>query len=133
MLDLKAFAGDRYRITLDPSAEDDTDHESKLWCYRIPGRTLGEHSSFVSVHAADTLAAWSDRPSIVRKLASLDGCRVHQRGDHEIRVLFPPGRLDEVCAIIEAKRRRRMTAEQREAARDRLAPWRFEKARTSAS
>ena len=109
MIDLKALAGDRYKITLDESAELDPSWEGRLWYYQIPGRRAGSKHSLISVHGKDTLAAWSDRYSIVRKLESLPGVTVHQRGDHEIRVLFPPSRLDEVAEVIEARRRRRMS------------------------
>jgi hypothetical protein len=36
MIDLKAIAGDRYRITVDESATIDTAREARRWYYRIP-------------------------------------------------------------------------------------------------
>jgi hypothetical protein len=133
VLDLKQLAGARYKIVLDPSSQVDTDRETRLWCYRIPGKAAGkppdQKTSFISVHGPETLAAWSDRPRIVRRLAALPFAHTHQRGDREIRVLFPVDRLDEVCAVIQAKRRRQVS----EAERLRLAemgrrhsPWRLQ-------
>jgi hypothetical protein len=111
MIDLRAFAGDRYRITLDPSAEDDTDHESRLWFFRIPCKY-----GFISVHGPAMLAAWTGSPKMVAKLIALDGLRVHQRGDREVRCLFPPERLDAVAELLQARRKRQVS----EATRQRL-------------
>jgi hypothetical protein len=108
MFDLKAFAGDRYRVALDPSAEDDPRSE-RLWLYRIPCRY-----GFISVHGEDTLAASTDRRGLIRRLVALEGVRVHQRGDREARVLFPPGRLDSVAGLLRARRRVRLSPEERE-------------------
>jgi hypothetical protein len=108
MLDLKAQFGDRYQITYDESATDDTDRETRLWCARISCRF-----GFISVHGPDTLAAWSNHRSVVKRLAELAGVRVHQRGDHEIRVTFASDRLEEIACILRAKRRRRLSEEHR--------------------
>jgi hypothetical protein len=108
MFDLKAFAGDRYRIALDPSAEDDPRSE-RLWLYRVPCRY-----GFISLHGEGMLAAWTGNRGIIARLIALDGVRVHQRGDREVRVLFPPERLDAVAELLRARRRVRLSPEERE-------------------
>jgi hypothetical protein len=136
MVDLKVLADGRWQVTLDESATLDTDRETKLWCYRIPGQRVGKQSSFVSVHGPETLAVWSDRRNVVHALEALakaEGWRIHQRGDHEIRILFPPDRLPEIASIIRARKVPRMTEEQKAAAKERLAPWAFEKGRTASA
>jgi hypothetical protein len=109
MIDLKAQFGDRYRITPDESSSVDTDRETRLWCHRIPCRY-----GFISVHGEDTLAAWTDRRGMIRRLVALEGVRLHQRGDREARVLFPPDRLDSVAGLLRARRRVRLSPEERE-------------------
>jgi hypothetical protein len=89
----------------------DTDRETRLWCYRIPCKY-----GFISVHGPATLAAWTGSPKMVAKLVALDGVRVHQQGDREIRVLFPSERLDAVAELLRARRKRQVS----EATRQRL-------------
>jgi hypothetical protein len=130
MLDLKTLAGDRYRITLDPSAEGEPRSE-RCWYYRIPGQSTGGRTSFISVHGPGMLAAWSNRRQIVRRLESLPGVCIHQRGDDEIRILFAVDRLEEVATIIRARRRPQMSEAQRRASKERLS--RFQFSRTSSA
>jgi hypothetical protein len=111
MIDLRAFAGDRYRITLDESATVDTDRETRLWCYRMPCKY-----GFISVWGEDTLAAYTDRPKMIAKLIAVPGVTVRQRGDAECRVTFPPDRLDTVAELLQARRKRQVS----EATRQRL-------------
>jgi hypothetical protein len=107
MLDLKSLAADRYRITLDESASEDTDRETKLWCYRLPCRY-----GFISVHGVNTLAAYT-RGRMVSKLEALEGVTVHQRGDQEVRILFHPDRLDAIAELLKARKRRRLSDDQK--------------------
>ncbi len=56
-----------------------------------------------------TLAVFTDRPRLFRRLLAVPGVRRHQTGDHEARMLFPPEALLPVAAIIGARRRRAPT------------------------
>jgi hypothetical protein len=111
MIDLKAFVGDRYRITPDESATVDTDRETRLWCYRIPCKC-----GFGSVWGENTLAAYTDRPKLIARLIAVPGVTVRQRGDTEVRVILPPECLDAVAQARQARRRRQVS----EATRQRL-------------
>ncbi len=104
MIDLKKFAGVRYRMVLDESAELDTDHESRLWYYRIPCKY-----GFIAVHGPKTLSASTNRRIMAGRLATLPGVKVRQRGDSEVTVTFPPDCLDAVANLLQAKRRRRLS------------------------
>jgi hypothetical protein len=128
IIDLKAAFGNRYQIDLDESTVGEPLAE-RPWMYCIAGQSVGSRGSFISVHSENLLAVWSNRRSIVHALEALPGCKVHQRCDDEIRILFTPDRLEEIASIIRARRVPQFTAEQRCAARERLAPWRFEKSR----
>src|SRR6516164_6309478 len=84
VFDLKRVAGDRYRVTLDESAEHDPLKDERPWLYRIPGARSHNY-----VHGPETLGVSADRRSAYRKLEAIPGARVHQRGDSEVTVLFP--------------------------------------------
>ena len=115
MIDLKSLASDRYRITLDESSKDDTSHENRPWYYRIPCKY-----GFISVYGADMLAAYARGRIMPGKLAAMDGTRIHQRGDDEIRVLFSPDRLDAIADLLGARRRRHLSPKNRAEAIARL-------------
>lgn len=67
----------------------------------IPGR-YGRIES----QGQDTLAVFTDRPRLFRRLLAVPGVRRYQTGDDEARMLFPPEALPPVAAIIGARRRR---------------------------
>jgi hypothetical protein len=115
MLDLKALAGDRYRISLDPSAEIDTCRENRVWYYRIPAR-----NGFISVHGPDTLAGFTHRKGVIPRLCAIEGVRVYQRGDSEARILFDPSRLDAVADVLKARKRVRLSPEDRQRRSERM-------------
>jgi hypothetical protein len=50
------------------------------------------------------LAVYSDRPRLFPKLWAIPGVGRHQTGDHEMRAIFPPKALEQVAAVIRAKR-----------------------------
>ena len=50
------------------------------------------------------LAVYSDRPRLFAKIWAIPGVRRHQTGDHEMRAIFPPEALEQVAAVIRAKR-----------------------------
>jgi hypothetical protein len=109
MIDLKARFGRQYRVTLDPSAEQDPGEAERPWHYRIPCR-----SGFISVHGPETLAAWTDSRPMIARLVAIPGVRVHQRGDHEVRVLFGPETLDAVADLLRARKRRQVSDAERQ-------------------
>jgi hypothetical protein len=49
-------------------------------------------------------AAYSDRPRLFAKIWAIPGIRRHQTGDQEMRAIFPPEALEQVAAVIRAKR-----------------------------
>jgi hypothetical protein len=50
------------------------------------------------------LAVYCDRPRLFAKLWAIPGVRRHQTGDQEMRATFPPEALEQVAAVIRAKR-----------------------------
>ncbi len=76
-----------------------------------------------------TLAVSLDRaPKTARKLLEL-GCKMAQDGDDGATLIFPVERFDEVARIVKPRRRRRLSAEQREKNAERLAKYAFTAAR----
>ena len=65
----------------------------------VPGR-YGR----IEWHTADTLAAFTDRPRIARRLRGVT--RPHQVGSEEFRGLFAPAALAQVAALLGARKRR---------------------------
>jgi len=108
MIDLKEFAGAKYRIVLDESEKLDPAREARVWYYRIPC-TYG----FISVHGPKTLAGFTNRRGVIARLIEIPGVRVHQRGDREARVLFSPDCLDAVAKVLKARRRVVLSDEER--------------------
>lgn len=121
MIDLKAEFGSRYRITLDESFQaSDRTRADKLWCARIPCKF-----GHIYVHSENTLGGYTNRRNMRSRLEAIEGVKVHQRGDTELVVLFSPDRLDAVCELLHARKRRRLSPERREAAVARLAATQF--------
>lgn len=109
MIDLKVLCGDAFRITWDESAEiPGQTSEDRAWLQQIPGKF-----GHVSIHGEDTLSVFVrtayDSTDRLGRLEALPGCRVHQRGDHEASLTFPPEHLPVVLEIIRAKPRRRLS------------------------
>ena len=65
----------------------------------IPGR-YGQIEWF----DGQDLAVYSDRPRLFAKLWAIPGVRRHQTGDHEMRASFPPEAIEQVAAVIRARR-----------------------------
>jgi hypothetical protein len=110
LIDLRATCGHRYRITLDESAEiDGQTRDERLWLFQIPGRF-----GHVYVHGWDTLGAYvrlhGDR---LNRLLAVPGARIHQRGDREASLTFPPEALEAVAAVLALRRRRRLSDDRR--------------------
>jgi hypothetical protein len=73
----------------------------------LPGR-LGQ----IEWHDGVELAVFTERPRLHARLWAIPGVRRHQTGDREMRALFPPEALDQVAAVIRARRRRTLSAEE---------------------
>jgi hypothetical protein len=50
------------------------------------------------------LAVYCTHPRLFAKLWAIPDVRRHQTGDHEMRATFPPEALEQVAAVIRAKR-----------------------------
>ena len=114
MIDLKARYGDTYRITLDDGHR--PDRADRLWLQQIPCK-YGH--IFIAGH--ETLGAYAAGRLISGKLAALPGVRVHQRGDTEVNVVFPPEVFPAVAELLQARKRRQVSVEQARAGAERLA------------
>jgi hypothetical protein len=109
MIDLKATYGDTYRITLDESAKvGGVPRDELLWLYRIPAKY-----GHVYVHGQDVLGAYCDRKNIIPRLKRLPGVRVHQQGDREVTVVFAPEHFPSVADLLQARKRRILSDEQK--------------------
>jgi hypothetical protein len=107
-IDLKALAGVKYRVTLDPSAAGEP-LADRPWFYRIPCKF-----GFIGVHGPETLMAHCRSRRLFARLLAIPDVTARQRGDREINVTFPPGRLDDVAQLLAARRcRPRLSAERR--------------------
>lgn len=106
--DLKALAGERWRVIRDPAAGDDPGWTQDPWLWRIEGQ--GGH---VYVHGADVIGVWVKGSRTRDRILALPGARLHQAGDREWTVVLPVDHLDTVCEIIYARRRRQVSEEER--------------------
>lgn len=103
---LKTLYGDRYKVQDDGT--DDADRAERIWCQEIPGRY-----GAIYPHGQDgTLAVRVDSPRVAAKFQPL-GLRAVQSGDRETVFVFETKLLDQVAALIHARRRRRLSPEQR--------------------
>lgn len=57
------------------------------------------------------LAVYTDRPRLFEKLWAIPGVKRHQTGDREMRAVFPPEALEQVAAVIKARRKRTLLPE----------------------
>jgi hypothetical protein len=86
LIDLKKAYGARFKIVSDEAADiPGQSTAERRWCQRIQARY-----GHIYPHGEDTLGACAAGRIIAGKLAALPGVRVHQRGDSEVTVVFPP-------------------------------------------
>ena len=66
------------------------------------------HGGVVEWHSLDgkTLAAFTTKPSIMKTLLGLPWAKQHQRGDKELRVVFPVERLLDMEPVLRLKKKR---------------------------
>lgn len=108
MINLEYFASPRWRIAFDESVELDPARANRHEYAQIPGR-YGHVYPFSDTH----LAAYTASPSVGRRLESIPGVRVHQRGDKELTIVFVPELMRVVCDLLQCKRRRQLSLDQR--------------------
>src|SRR5262245_28284524 len=106
--------GREYRIGFDPAYDHRNVPRDKLdpWMMTIPC-----HKGVIYPFGGDVLAVEVDHhPSAAHKLVAVPGVRIHQDGGSggEITFTFPADSFDAVAAIVQPKRRRRLSPEQRE-------------------
>jgi hypothetical protein len=68
----------------------------KCWSRALPGQVA--------------LAVYTDRPRLFSKIWSIPGVRQHQTGDTEMRAVFPVDTLEQVAAVVRARRRPGVTS-----------------------
>jgi hypothetical protein len=129
-VDLAATFGARYGTKYDESyyaerPEFRADEAALLTI--IPCRRRGDH---IYPFGGRMLAAFTTGREIRARLLALDCVRVHQDGRDgghpETTVLFDAADFTRVAAVIEPKRRRRLSPEQRAACADRLKAYQFQ-------
>lgn len=57
------------------------------------------------------LAVYTNRPRLFEKLWAIPGVRRYQRGDQEMRAISPSEALEQVAAVIKARRKRTLSPE----------------------
>ena len=104
-IDLRERFDQRYRIAFDDAAVGRNDP----WMMIIPGRF-----GTIYPHGTENLAVEVDgHPRIAKQVEAIPGIVLHQDGDDEKTFVFPVNLFDQVAAIVEPKRVKRLTDEQR--------------------
>lgn len=110
MIDLEDACRGRYRIEFDESALiPGQTREERLWLEQIPCKY-----GHIYIHGRDKLGAYCDRPRIFERLMAIPGTARLQVVDRELSVSFHPAQLEEVAELLQARRRRQLTDEERE-------------------
>jgi hypothetical protein len=122
-IDIRAIAGNRYRVEWEQSrvARDDDP-----WLLVIPCAR-----GHIYPHSSELLGVATDSRSAGLALAKLPGVTVLQEGDDGFNLVFGPKLLPKVAKIVRPKRRRQLSAVQRDICRERLAKHQFKPARQS--
>ncbi len=105
-IDLRERFGQQYRISHDPAAQT-WGERANPWMMTIPCRW-----GTIYPHGAQVLALELDgHPKIAKKVVEIPGIVLYRDGDDEKTFLFPVGLFDQVAALVEPKRIRRLTEE----------------------
>ena len=102
-IDLRERFGEQYRIGFAEAAEGRNDP----WMMTIPCRW-----GTIYPHGGEMLALDLDgHPRVAKQVAAITGIVLHQDGDEEKTFLFPVSLFDQVAALVEPKKVRRLTEE----------------------
>lgn len=120
MPDLKTKYGKRFRVAYEESAEivGQTEDE-RAWLQIIPGSR-----GHLFIQSQNTLGAYCGRRRLVPRLLAMPGVRQLCRGDTEASVAFDPSDtalFDQIAGLLKLKRRKRLSEEQVEVLRQRMA------------
>lgn len=118
--DLKELYGSRYKVRF---KEEDAEGRNDPWAYEMPCK-LG----IIYPHGAGTLAVEVDYHPVARRRLTEMGLRCTQDGDQEATFVFPLEQFDQVAAVVQPRRRRVLSEEEREALIRRTEATRFSKA-----
>ena len=113
-INLKERFGRRYRVTYEESYRADRGDSARAadpWLMIVPCRY-----GHIFPHGGNMLAASVDgHPNVAGVLRRLPCCRVHQDGDFgEVTIVFDVGDFAKVARIIRPRRRRQVSAVERE-------------------
>jgi hypothetical protein len=103
-IDLKEYFGHRFRVSLDEAADSPTDP----WYFQLRGER-----GVIYPHSSTLLAVECDyRPITAKRLAAL-GLPLHQDGDGEKTFLFGLDQFEAVAELIQLRKRRQVSPEER--------------------
>lgn len=121
-INLRQRFGNRYRIEYD---EAHISRKDDPWLQIIP--CLRGH---IYPHSSELLGvATNSRGSTANAIARLSGVTVLQEGDDGLNAGFPIELFPKIAKLVKPRRKRQLTADQREGAVERLAKHRFSTAR----
>jgi hypothetical protein len=123
-IDLDEFFGRQFQVTNEESYYGELGEGGRLkdpWLRIIPCR-----HGHIYPHGGDYLGASTDhRGPVAGRLAALPSVRLVQDGDDGINVVFHVHDFDTVAEVMKPKRRRWLTADQREEQVERLRNYQF--------
>jgi hypothetical protein len=129
-VDLRAMFAGEYRLAYDESHHAEALEfraDEAAWLTVIPCRRRGDH---IYPHGGPTLAAFTTGREIRARLLALDCVRVHQDGRDgskpETTVLFAAVDFGRVAAVMEPRRRRKLSPEHRAALVEASRAYRFQ-------
>jgi hypothetical protein len=125
-INLRQRFGKRYKVEYDEASAGRKDDP---WLQIIACRR-----GHIYPHSADLLGvATNGRGSTAKAISRLPGVTIIQEGDDGINAVFPLNMFAAIAKLVKPRRKRQLTAEQRQAAAQRLAQHRFSAARQSRS
>lgn len=116
-INLLTVFGKQYRISFDPAYEPKhvprNNRDSWMMQMHCAGRGVT-----IYPHGGDLLAVEvNGRRGVAGRLLAM-GLRLHQDGHQEKTFLFPLGRFEDVAAVVHPRRRKRLSPERQQAARE---------------
>jgi hypothetical protein len=108
-IDLQAVAGKRHCVQRDPAQPADGKRADDPWLLVISCQR-----GHVYPHSATRLGIATDDRGPAAAIARLPGVTIEQDGDDGINATFPPSLFNRVARIVKPRRRRQLSAAQRE-------------------